>query len=612
MPAYYASVRAPGAGPAGRPVRPAGGDWTWRGSADASALFGHTTDHPRTTLARIGDWLAVGVARLDNRDEVRAWTGASPDAPELHLIAAAIAVRGPSCIRSILGDFAVVAWHAVTRETIAARDAFGVKPLYVRARDSEVAFASHAASLADSTEFDLEYIAEFILSGFDREHRTPYAGVRAVPPGHVVTVRGGVMTSTRYWSATECEPAERASVDGSVAEFRELLDRAVINNLTGAGDAWSQLSGGLDSSTLVCVADHLLRSGRVSHGLAGVITMVDTLDDEMPYARAVSEHCGIRHEAVTDYWLWQDDGQPPPVNDTPDPLYPFYARNRALCALVKSAGGRVLWSGLGPDHFLAGNLYFFADWLAQGRLVTATRELLRWSILGKKPFWRFTFENAIAPLLPSTLRRLSAPRWGQVYDWITPDFARRLDLHARTNWTRSLNVPAGRKYAGSIESDMLHLTSCFERGVWDDGIEMRYPYLYRPLVEFSLRLPRELRTQPFARKWVMREALKGILPEKVRARRGKGAISGRTRWSLNRETMKVDELIDAPFLADLGCVETGSLRGAVDQALKGDDKILFAVVRTLALESWLQVLADRWDARGAPTESVALNLVPAM
>jgi asparagine synthase (glutamine-hydrolysing) len=567
---------------------------------------------PADEGVRCGDWTVVGTARLDNRADLQSWAHAPSSASDLDLIASAIATRGASCVRDILGDFAFVAQNAVTHQAIAARDAFGVRPLYYRTKPDELAFSSHAARLAEGTEYDLDYIAEFILSGFDRDHRTPYRGVRAFPPGHVLVAQNGSTTLSRYWSAAEFQPAEHASAEESCAEFRALLEHALISNLTGADNCWSQLSGGLDSSSLVSLAETMRREGRISHGIAGTVMMVDSLDDESHYARAVVEQYGVRFETVTDYWLWQDDGEPPPPNDLPDPLYPMYARNRALCSIVRNAGGRVLFSGVGPDHFVAGNLYFFADWLARGKVLETIRELWRWSVLGKKPFWKYAVDNAIAPLLPSTFRRLAAPRWAQVHDWIAPSFARQLGLNERTAWGRALAAPLGYKFAGQIESDIPHLAVCIDRGEFENGIEMRCPYLYRPFVEFCLRLPRELRIESATKKWVMREAMKGVLPEFIRARRDKGAISGRTRWALSREGSTVATMLKSSVLAELGCIDIAKVRQAIERARTGDDAVLFAVTRTLALEFWLQVINHRWGARGLTTDSATSTLAVAV
>jgi hypothetical protein len=318
------------------------------------------------------------------------------------------------------------------------------------------------------------------------------------------------------------------------------------------------------------------------------VMMVDSLDDESHYARAVVEQYGVRFETVTDYWLWQDDGEPPPPNDLPDPLYPMYARNRALCSIVRNAGGRVLFSGVGPDHFVAGNLYFFADWLARGKILETIRELWRWSVLGKKPFWKYAVDNAIAPLLPSRLRGLAAPRWAQVYDWIAPGFAHRLGLNDRTAWGRALNeAPLGHKFEGQGVADIDHLVVCIDRGEFEKGIEMRCPFLYRPFVEFCLR-------------------------EGVRTRRDKGAISGRTRWTLSREGSTIATMLKSSILADLGCIDIAKVRKAIERARTGDVAVMFAVTRTLALEFWLQVTNHRWGVRGLPIDSAASTLAVAV
>jgi asparagine synthase (glutamine-hydrolysing) len=386
----------------------------------------------------------------------------------------------------------------------------------------------------------------------------------------------------------------------------------LLSNLTGSDDTWSQLSGGLDSSSLVSLTETMRRAGRISHGIAGTVMMVDSLDDESSYARAVVEQYGVRFETVTDYWLWQDDGEPPPHNDLPDPLYPMYARNRAFCSIVRKGGGRVLFSGAGPDHYVAGNLYFFADWLACGRVLETIRELWRWSVISKKPFWKYAFDNAVIPLLPSRARQLAAPSWAQVYDWISPTLARQLGLKDRTAWGRALNAPLGRKFAGQIEADIDHLVVCMDRGEFEKGIEMRFPYLYRPFVEFCLRLPRELRIESATKKLIMRESMKGVLPESVRTRRDKGVISGRTRWTLSREGAFIGRILKASILAELGCIDVARVRHAIEQGRNGDDAAMFAVARTLALEFWLQVTNHRWADRGLPTYSAASTLAVAV
>src|SRR5579862_8956958 len=109
----------------------------------------HPSDAPVSEPACPADtWMIVGAARLDNREDMLRWANADAGTSDLQLIAQFIAKRGVEGVRDILGDFAFVFRDRTTRETIAARDAFGVKALFYRLGDDELAFSSRATALA--------------------------------------------------------------------------------------------------------------------------------------------------------------------------------------------------------------------------------------------------------------------------------------------------------------------------------------------------------------------------------------------------------------------------------------------------------------------------------
>jgi asparagine synthase (glutamine-hydrolysing) len=592
--------------------RVTGGPWAWQIETVSGALFGVVSGCalPRTStpaIVSVPGGMLVGSARLDE---------VSDGVDDLGHIAQAMRLRGAEAVRALYGDFAFVYWESATRRLVAARDAFGARALYRRSEGDAVCWSSSASVLVDSETYDPEYAAEFLLNGYDPSDRTPYRDVRAVPAGAVATFAGGALQVRPYWSVAEFTPAADGAVafadtDAVVTAFRALFERAVASRLRGTDDVWSMLSGGVDSSSIVSMAGALERRGDVGRGLAGAVSLVDSFDDEGPHARTVAGAYGMRHEAVVDEWLWRDDGRGPIATDEPHTLYGFYARNRRFCDTVRNAGGRVLLSGAGPDHYLAGNLYFFADLVARGHVGTAVRELARWAMLGNIPFWKFAGTHAVMPLLPLSVRRALGPAAARVPRWFDAAFARRWALGGRTAWRRGGVAPRGGLYARNIEFVMGHIPSCMERGEFERGIEMRYPFLDRRLVEFSLRLPPVLRTRPHARKWIQREALRGVLPESVRTRRSKAGIVGRTRWSLQREEGVIRDLLRAPIMADLGYIDGAGLRAAVERAVGGDDLLLFEVVRVLSFETWLRGRAGRWQSRGAPTGADREALLPA-
>lgn len=551
----------------------------------------------RPLLARRGALLAAGSVRLDDRAEVAAWGGVRANqATELELVLAAYAARGAGCLDGVLGDFALVLWDGGRATLTAIRDPFGVKTLFLAWRGDVLLLSSRAAALAGEGELDEEWVADFLVGAMVPPGRTVWASVRAVAPGEVLTWRGGTLARRRFWSAADFQPAQAADEPAATAAFRELLDEAVRVRTEGGVPVWSQLSGGLDSSSIVCVAQALAAAGR-GPGIAGTVTLVETLGDgdERKYSDAVVRRWGLRNETLVDPWAWQDDGLPPGRTDEPRSHYPFWARDREMAAMVRRAGGRVLLSGQGPDHYLAGNWAFITDLLAAGRVKTALRELTRFSVAARQSFWTGLGRHAIHPFLPARLQLRRASPAEQPPAWLEPEFVRRMEIAGRLPMLRQLAAPRGSLFAHQVAAELEGLPGFLERGPFEDGIEMRYPFLHRPLVEHSLRLPPPLRIRPAAGKHVLREAMRGVLPEEVRTRRGKGGIDARLLWALHRERARLDGLLRDPETARRGWVRADALRAATEQARQGEVRSLPFLLCSLALETWLAVRSGRWE-----------------
>jgi asparagine synthase (glutamine-hydrolysing) len=153
------------------------------------------------------------------------------------------------------------------------------------------------------------------------------------------------------------------------------------------------------------------------------------------------------------------------------------------------------------------------------------------------------------------------------------------------------------KYNDAIVERVNGISSSLDPGAIGDALEVRYPFLYRPLVEFALRLPPELCARPHARKWVLREAMRGILPEVVRTRVGKGASTDVLVRSLIAQRALLEPLTHNSILAELDLIDEVQFRAAFATApleaysgyeLCGD------IQATLMVEAWLRIRAGRW------------------
>lgn len=569
-------------------------------TADGFAATAGTLDGLGPSIARRSLLIGVGDVRLDNRNDVARW-GATPaaEATDLEVVLSAIEWRGSGCIGDLLGDFAFVVWDIASRELIAAHDAFGIRMLHYSESEDLLALSSRASLIARDDDYNLQFIADSLLGGSNFIESSPFAGVSTLPSGCTLTYRNGSIRVTEYWSPHRFTIQPSDNVATQVECFRELFSTAVQLRLTGAGDVWAQLSGGLDSSSVVSMAQSFAEKGIAPAGVAGTITMVDSLGDgdEREFVDAVTRRYRVRNKQIVDYWMWQDDGQDPPLTETPGGLYPLYARDRRCCDIIRAAGGRVLLTGVGADHYLSALPYYIADWITRGEVSAAARELLRWSVLTRTSFWQELFRSGVRPLLPAVLRHATRPQYSRVPSWVEPSFAKAFALEQRYPEYRSFDCPAGNKYASVIADQIGHFGRHSDRTPFDESLEVRHPFLYRPLVEFSLRLAPELRTRPLEQKWILRQAMRGVLPEAVRRRRSKGGLDGRLAWSLSRERGRIDEMMRDLLLGQLGCVDPQRLRSAIDSVRTGRESSVVSVIDTLSLETWLRVRSGRWTVR---------------
>jgi asparagine synthase (glutamine-hydrolysing) len=545
---------------------------------------------------------AAGDVRLDNRAEIAALCDAPApaEASDLEVVLRALDARGEKVIGALLGDFAFVAWDSRAFKLIAARDAFGVKPLYWRVQRGTVSFSPSLDLLSANAEYDLDHIADILTGLSAPTERTIWRGVHALPAGGFLVQRGTVRSGRRFWTPESFEPDEAIAEEDASRQFLGLFREAVAARLGGASLTWAQLSGGLDSSSVVVMAHDVLGAAQ---SLGGTVTVVDSLGngDERKYSDAVLRRVECRNEQVRDYWAWQDDGVSPPPTPAPIPLYPFYARDRRMLDVVRKSGGRVLLSGFGSDHYLYGNLHYVTDLARRGRIGAAVRELAAWSVSSRSSFWTLARQH-LGPLVPGLGGRRVDPL-DDVPPWVEPAFAARHGLGGLLD--DRVAAPAGRLFPGHTARALQTVPSWIERWPFGEDVEVRYPFLHRPLVEASLRLPVRMRLRPQGRKWVLRQAMRGLLPEEVRTRVGKGTIDARILWSLQREKHRIDELLRDPILGQLGCVRPAELRNAVDAARRGIPTNLAFLMSALSLETWLAVRAGRWTAVAHTAQTAA-------
>src|SRR5262249_1884057 len=204
--------------------------------------------------------------RLDNRAELIGTLGEllTADSTDVSIVAAAYDHWGTDCLSRLIGDWALSIWNPAKRSLLLAKDPIGTRQLYYSFDQDQVTWSTilDPLLLLAGKTFPLneEYIAGW-LSFFPAAHLTPYAGIHSVPPSCFVLLRPGSCSVKKYW---DFDPGKRIvySTDGEYEEhFRAVFGQAVRRRLRSDSPILAELSGGMDSSSIVCMADEIVGRG---------------------------------------------------------------------------------------------------------------------------------------------------------------------------------------------------------------------------------------------------------------------------------------------------------------------------------------------------------------
>jgi asparagine synthase (glutamine-hydrolysing) len=540
--------------------------------------------------------------RLDNRAELLDLIGHElPDSsPDVVLVAAAYESCGMACLRRVLGDWALSIWNPADCSLLLAKDPIGTRPLYYSFDARQVAWSTLLDPLVlftDKTlEIDYEYIAG-CLSFFPAVHLTPFSGILSVPPSSLVRIRNGRTTIEKYW---DFDPAKniRYAHDGEYEEhFRELFAESVRRRLRSGAPVLAELSGGMDSSSIVCAADALLARGLADAPRLDTVSYYDDSEpnwNERPYFRKIEEQRGrtglhINVETENSLGTIFKNG---PLRISPASDGAVSESRKKLHSFVAANGHRVLLSGFGGDEVLGGvpvPTSELADLLSRIEVRSLTRQLKIWS-LDKRTPWFHLLWATIRRFLPATLS--AAPGQLRPASWLIPRFVaqHRSALTGYENRLRMFGpLPTFQENVATIAA--LRRQLGLDTGSLEGIYEKRYPYLDRDLLEFLFAVPREQLLRPGQRRSLLRRALAGIVPDEVLNRKRKAFVVRRPLVGISEHFDELLEDFEPMLAASMGIVDSGAFCKELHKARAGRDTFSLPLLRTIGVEAWLQNLA---------------------
>ena len=551
-----------------------------------------------------GPCVIVLDGRLDNREELVAGLrrhGARSQSPDAGLVLAAYEAWGDDCASKLIGDFAFALWDSIRRRLLCVRDPLGVRPLYLSVGDGLISFASQIrqvlAGLAQAPGFDLEFVADQLAHGVDRADAdcTPYRGVARLKPGHRLIAEGGRVRIERYWEWRAQDGAASLRHREYIEQFQETFSEAVATRMRGSGRVWSDLSGGLDSSSIVGVAAQLSKPSRLS--TVSVVFGESMLSDEREWSTPAAQAYGVEQHYI-------DGDTSHPLSrlreavgywEEPHAAAAFFGVHQQYGRLMAGEGVPVLLTGIGAEAVVMSKRQVplhLADLLRRGQLRPLWQELDHWQRVLGIPLSNIVWRYCLRPLVSQPLVTYD---WvPETHDWIERSFARRWSLKARAKCAGMPSTHRGVADQWHVEA-VGRISGFLLRGYLEKACDIRYPFLHRPLVELALATPWSLKAVPGEPKALLRRAMRAILPEKIR-RRTQDASTGHAVYAgLHKEWPVLERVVASSVLVDLGIVNRERLQNALHLARQGHAPDLGGLLSTLTLDAWLQHVAQKGD-----------------
>jgi len=455
---------------------------------------------------------------------------------DTEVILAAYSQWGEDCLQRFNGMWAFVIVDVMEKKLFAARDRFGVKPLYYSLGEDSFGISSEIKQLVVSGfgngKANREEVAKFLLYGDVNINReTLFEGICQVLPGEALFLEidagmSSIRHSKYYPLNLDALEKKESSWKEYEREFEDLITDSISLRLRSDVPVGSCLSGGLDSSTIVLTLSRLLENSKESQQKTFTSCFEDRRFDESDYAEAIAKATGAEsHRIYPDMNLLLDDMQRMTWHqEEPFRSSSIYAQWNVM-RLAKDRGIKVLLDGQGADEIMAGYHSYFPIYIANTLRELKLVSLVKFIKEMKKTGTLNATDSTRSLIIKSVYHLLNKKKYKQTS-------MKRLMKKAFYNINGSeqsvrLQERLGQDVFGSLQSLLRHE----DRNSMAFSIEARTPFLDYRLVELCMRLPSKMKYKDGWTKPLLRNFNKGRMPDKVRLRIDKkGFVTPESVW----------------------------------------------------------------------------------
>lgn len=460
-----------------------------------------------------------------------------------------------------------------------SRDRFGKKPLYYYDSGQHVVFSSEIKSLFVRKDTPKEVNENKVVDYAGRHYRyvdddneSFFRDIRQVPKGHILSITGtGSRRLEKYWEVANRPELAAAKEEDLVVMFQELLEDAVRIRLRSDVPVGCMLSGGMDSTSITCMAS---RHSTDIHTFSGVTG--SGCYDESAYIDSVVDKAGTTHK-----YIYPDPGEMFDVlremmtfHDEPVCTVTWYCTYVIIREIAKE-NIPVILTGHGGDELLGGYWdhyhYNFEDIRAAG--ASDKQEMDAWlANHGRNP-QEYARERAYIETLMKD-RRVALNKFSRYVDHlsgrITEGISKKIE-------SPDMNGElAKRLYLEMFRETIPASLRSEDRNMMAFSIENRVPFLDYRLADLCFNIKNEYKIRNGLGKWLLRESMKGVLPEKVRTRKDKaGFIAPFDNWIRNENREQMEEMINARSYVNEEIYDHKKLKELYARHLAGEDHYMF-------------------------------------
>jgi asparagine synthase (glutamine-hydrolysing) len=537
---------------------------------------------------------------LEVRAELKRLGAAFRAQSDTEVILEAYKVWGVECLLRFNGMFAFALYDQPKGQLFCARDRYGEKPFLFTANKDFFAFASEYKALLQVPGVSAEYDEFRMLRGLhnasmglDADRQTVFQDIQQLLPSEAMTVDLKTLGRRvwRYWDVQPNGDYARLSEPEAFALFRDLLTDSVRLRMRSDVPVGSCLSGGLDSSAIVCLVRKVIHPEGEYHTFTG--RFPGTWADEWAYAEQVIQETGVTAHVAEPSpgafaeelprFMW--------YNELPVGSSSQYAQ-WCVFRLAKKHGITVLLDGQGSDELLGGYEQYFQLYVAalkeMGQSERLERELPM--IRERYPLALVPSARALRDRLPFAVRRWLSKHLGMgtnLLYGLKPDVARRVAVENRRERVARFNALSSALYQDSFGMFLTTLLRYGDRNSMAHSREVRLPFCDHRLAELALSVPPQHLMGEAQTKRLLREAMRGMLPEGIRTRWNKqGFRPPQETWFQGKLLTMAEDLLHSASFNQSNLWDAPWWHKALKRLRNGESQLGWVLWQPFIGEAW--------------------------